>query len=125
MTIPLDITFRRMDTSDALRQHIEKHAEKLERFADRILSCDVVVETVEHRHQKGNRYNVHIHLTLPGTTLDAGRTKPENHAHEDPYVAVRDAFDAMRRRLEDFVRVQRGDVKRHSLPEVAPEPEPE
>lgn len=115
MALPLEITFRHMDPSDALRQNIEKHAERLERFAGDILSCDVVVEAVDHRHRKGNLYNVHVHLTLPGATLDAGRTKPDDHSHEDPYVAARDAFDVMRRRLEDFLR-KRGDVKRAEAP---------
>lgn len=118
MAMPLEITFRRMDPSDALRQNIEKHAARLERFAGDILSCDVVVEAVDHSHRKGNLYNVHIHLTLPGTTLDAGHTRPDDHSHEDPYVAARDAFDAMRRRLEDFIR-KRDDARRVEAPKRA------
>ena len=31
--------------------------------------------------------------------------------HEDAYVALRDAFDAAKRQLEEIARVQRGDVK--------------
>lgn len=40
---------------------------------------------------------------------------PADHAHEDPFVALRDAFRAARRRLEDYERKRR-DVKRHSEP---------
>jgi len=29
---------------------------------------------------------------------------------------LRDAFRAMRRKLEDYARTQRGDVKRHTAP---------
>ena len=35
--------------------------------------------------------------------------------HEDVFVAVRDAFDAAARKLEDIARLQRGDVKTHEL----------
>jgi cold shock CspA family protein len=35
---------------------------------------------------------------------------------EDPYVALRDAFDAVTRRLEDIARKHRGDVKAHETP---------
>lgn len=102
MSFPVEVTFRHMDTSEALQQHVEKHAGKLDRLGAEILSCNVVLESVEHRHRKGNRYNAHVHLTLPGNVLDAGRTKPDDHSHEDAYVAVRDAFDAVRRQLEDY-----------------------
>jgi cold shock CspA family protein len=37
--------------------------------------------------------------------------------HEDVYVALRDAFDAAKRQLEEFVREDRGDVKQHALPQ--------
>jgi hypothetical protein len=41
------------------------------------------------------------------------RAKPIDHAHEDVYVAIRDAFNAAVRRLEDQARKMRGDVKNH------------
>ncbi len=42
------------------------------------------------------------------------RAKPLDHSHEDVYVAVRDAFNAAARRLEDHARRMRGDVKTHT-----------
>ena len=42
------------------------------------------------------------------------RAKPIDHAHEDVYVAIRDAFDAAVRRLEDQARKMRGNVKTHA-----------
>ena len=35
-----------------------------------------------------------------------------NHAHEDIYVAVRDAFAAARRQLEDYTKSRLGKAKR-------------
>ena len=35
-----------------------------------------------------------------------------NHEHdEDVYVALRDAFDAAKRRLEDYARIRRGETR--------------
>ncbi|WP_454830816.1 HPF/RaiA family ribosome-associated protein [Pseudoxanthomonas wuyuanensis] len=111
---PIQITFQGMDASPALQADIEQHAAKLEHFSPRLTACKISVQQSEHRHHKGNRYLVHIRVTLPGGEIEAGRTTGQDHSHEDPYVAVRDAFLALRRRLEDFIRIQRGDVKAHS-----------
>jgi ribosomal subunit interface protein len=100
-----------MDASEALRSHILDHARRLERFAGDIVACDVVVEKAEERHHQGNRFNVRASLAMRGRKIDAGHTPTADHRHEDPYVAVADTFDALRRRVEDYVRRRRGDVK--------------
>jgi len=118
MSIPLEISFHGMEPSEALRRNIRQHADHLARFADNILSCHVVIEAVQKRHHHGNLYLARIHVTLPGAHVDVGRARPEDKSHEDVYIAVRDAFNAARRQLEDFVRRRRGDVKQHSSPET-------
>lgn len=109
MKIPLQVTFRDMPRSDAVEAEIRRRAEKLEEFCDRIMSCRVTVETpAAHRHQ-GKLFSVHIDLKVPGEEIASTR----RHEHEDVYVAIRDGFAAVQRRLEDFVRRTRGDIKRH------------
>ncbi len=116
MQIPLDISFRNMDPSPAVEARIREKAAKLERFHERIISCTVVVEA-PHRHQhKGMLYSVHIDISVPGKDVVVDRAKPGDHSHEDVYVAVRDAFNAAVRRLEDHARRQRGDIKSHAAP---------
>jgi ribosomal subunit interface protein len=106
--IPLQITVRDFELTEAIETEIRQKAEKLNKFYDRIMRCRVVVESPHrHRHQ-GKLYNIHIYMTLPGTQLIVKR-KP----HEDLYVVIRDSFQAARRKLEDFARLQRGDVKHH------------
>ena len=113
MQIPLQISFRNMDPSPAVEARIRKKAEKLERFHDRIIGCTVVVEA-PHRHQhKGKLYSVRVDISVPGKDVIVDRAKPEDQAHEDVYVAIRDAFNAAARRLEDQARKMRGDVKTH------------
>ncbi len=99
MQIPLQISFRNMDPSPAVEARIRKKAEKLERFHDRIIGCTVVVEAPHRHHHKGKLYSVKVDISVPGKDVVVDRAKPTDHAHEDVYVAIRDAFDAATRRL--------------------------
>jgi cold shock CspA family protein len=60
-----------------------------------------------------NSGHIAVHLVLPEGEIAVTRDPAEHHAHEDVLVAVRDAFDAVQRRLEDRVRRLRGVVKHH------------
>ena len=117
MQLPLQITFRHMDPSPALEARIRQRAEELDQFFDRITSCRVVVECRHKRHQQGKLFEVRVDLTVPGREIVVGRDPGANHAHEDAHVAVRDAFDAARRLLEDHARDRRGAVKSHAVPD--------
>lgn len=116
MPIPLQISFRNMDPSPAVEERIRKKAAKLERFNDRIIGCTVVVEAPHRHHHKGKLYNVRVDISVPGKDVVVDHAKPIDHAHEDVYVAIRDAFDAAARRLEDQARKMRGSVKSHAAP---------
>lgn len=118
MSIPVQITFRGMAASDALRSSIEQHVEKLEQFSSSIIGCHVTVEQLERRHRKGNRFNMHVQVQVPGQDIYVSNDPSEkNHSFEDPYVTLRDTFHAVTRQLEDYERQRRGDIKRHSLPQ--------
>ena len=110
MDIPLRISLHGIAHSDALSNAIRERAEKLERYYDHLVSCRVVLELAARHQRTGKEFTVRIDLKVPGGELAV------THRHdEDPQIALRDAFDAARRRLEDYARTQRGDVKRHSL----------
>ncbi|ADH85926.1 HPF/RaiA family ribosome-associated protein [Desulfurivibrio alkaliphilus] len=111
MKLPLEITFRRMDSSPALEAKIREKAQKLERYHDHIMSCRVVVEAAHGQHRQGNLFQVRLDIKVPGKELAITRHHPKDHAHEDVYVALRDAFDAAARRLEECGRIERGEVK--------------
>ncbi len=116
MEKPLEITFHQMEPSPAIEARVREKAALLERFADRITSCRVVIEKDHRHHQKGNLYRVRLDIGVPGRELAVSRKGPKNHAHEDVYVAIRDAFGAAVRQLEDHVRQRRGKVKAHDMP---------
>ncbi len=79
-------------------------------------SCRVVVEQLHRHKHRGNLFNVRVDVTVPGTELVVDHEHRKDHAHEDAFVAARDAFDAVRRQLQDFVRRERGNVKTHDVP---------
>lgn len=116
MQIPLEITFHNMDRSDAVEANIREKADKLERYFDRIVACRVVVEAPHKHRRKGKLYNVRIDISVPGKEILVNRNGPKNQAHEDVYVAIRDAFAAAGRQVEDHARKVRGDIKSHEVP---------
>jgi len=109
----LQITFRDMQPSEALETRIREKTAKLEQFHARITSCRVTVEESRKHHSQGRHFGVRIELRVPGREPIVSRL----HHHEDPYVALRDAFGAARRRLEETARADRGEVKIHVTPQ--------
>jgi ribosomal subunit interface protein len=108
MRIPLQITIRDIEHSEALETRIREKAHKLDEFFNHIMSCRVVVEMPHKHHHQGKQFNVRIDIGVPGSEIVVNR----DHA-EDIYVALRDAFSAAKRQLEDYARKVRGDVKTH------------
>jgi ribosome-associated translation inhibitor RaiA/cold shock CspA family protein len=131
MQLPIQITFRNMDSSPAVEARVREEAEKLSEFYDSIMGCRVMVEIPHQHRQQGKRFHIRIDLTMPGgeivvkhepslhisiqRTGTEKRMKEQEIAapHKDIYVAIRDAFKAARRRLQDYARKQSGAVKQH------------
>ena len=108
MQIPLQITVRHMAHSLALDVRIREDAIKLDEFYRGIIGCHVVVEEQGRRQQQGRWFNVRIAVRVPGHELIVNRDHDE-----DVYVALRDAFASLTRRLKDVARRQHGQVKTH------------
>jgi ribosomal subunit interface protein len=108
MDLPLQITWRGMAHSEALDEAIREKAAKLQQFHERIVRCRVVIEQPSRHKQQGKPYVVRVELKLPGGEIAVNRDHDE-----DVHVALRDAFDAARRQLQDFAHAQRGEVKAH------------
>jgi ribosome-associated translation inhibitor RaiA len=120
MKLPLQVTFRDMVPLPSLEGEIRQRAAKLEHFMPDLVSCHVVVEASGNRHHQGHRYAVKLDVRVPGDEIFTG----EHQANEEIEIAVREAFDAMGRRLEDYVRRRRGQVKHHEPSQrVAPTPD--
>lgn len=122
---PLQISFRKMRAAPVLEQEIRSRVAWLESFYPAVVGCRVLLE-VPHRHRtRGRRVHVRIELSLPGedvvvdhqpavdvaARLATRKSDEWDARHKNALVAIHDAFDAARRRLEDAARRQRGNVK--------------
>jgi ribosome-associated translation inhibitor RaiA len=110
MQIPLQITYRDIPHSEALDARIREKAAKLDEFHHNVVSCRVTVEEVQRHSQRGKQFCVRLDIKVPQHEIAVNR----DH-HSDVYVALRDAFAAAYRKLEDTVRQQRREVKAHDV----------
>lgn len=114
MQVPLEISFEGLAHSDFVEDRIRDEVSKLEQFFDKIISCHVTIYLPHKQKTKGNLFAVRIYVTLPGgKMIKVDRHPDKHHAHEDPYVAIRDAFRAARRQLQERIRMWAGKVKTH------------
>ena len=96
MKIPVQIVMRNIQTSGALDNGIRDKVAKLERFSSNIVSCRVTVEQTGLHHNHGRQFTVRIDLRLPGQVIEITREHDQ-----DFHVALRDAFLAATRKIED------------------------
>lgn len=133
----LQISFRNMQSSPIVEEWIRAEVAKLETFYKQIRGCRVAVDLPHRHHAHGPLYHIRIDLTLPGgevvikheaSLTDRARRGGEPRVtkrleaqmpHKNLRQAVDDAFKAAGRRLQDYARRRRGDVKTHELPAVA------
>ncbi len=106
---PPQIHFLDMPTSEAIEVKLRERVESLERFSSNIQRCEVWISSPHGHHRKGRMNGVRVRLTVPGGEIDIDLQPAE----EDVYVSIREAFDAAKRKLEDYERQRRGTVKTH------------
>jgi ribosome-associated translation inhibitor RaiA len=129
---PIQITYRNMRPSAAVSARVRAEAAKLKRYYNRLIDCRVLIEVPHRHHHWGDHYHLRVEVGVPGNDivvrhepsdrgpladLGTGRAAKRQETaapHKDIYVVIRDAFDIVRRRLEDHARRRRGDVKRHA-----------
>jgi cold shock CspA family protein len=134
MIDPVQLTFRDIDRYPEAEQWVLDEAAKLDRFYAKIISCRVVIEMPHRRREWGNPYHVTIELSVPGKELVSNH-EPSLHGaarqikqrkqskqleiestFKDLHLAIRDAFKAAKRQLQDYVREQRRELKLHDSP---------
>jgi hypothetical protein len=116
MQIPLRINFHGMPKSQPLERWVAAWMHKLESVCPHLIRCEVAIEAPHHSQRNGLPVHVRIDISVPDGEIVVSRDPGPREAHEDAFVAVRDAFRAARRQLEDRARRVRGDVKSHVRP---------
>jgi len=133
MKSQMQITFRNMKRSKEVEAWITDEVAKLETFYNQLMRCRVAVEVPHRHHKRGWPYHIRVDLTVPGgeivvkrePSLNArarqlgereSKKQTEVHIpHKKLRQAIDDAFKAAGRRLQDYARRQRGDIKSLSL----------
>ena len=115
MTFPLQITYRHMPPSRFFDNRIHELARRFEKFSSRIAHCHVVIERPHQSNTNGSVFDVSISLSVPGCVIVVKRSHSADPKHIDAYVALRDAFNTAKRRLQEYERMGRGEVKAHVL----------
>jgi ribosome-associated translation inhibitor RaiA len=105
------IIWQNLSPSDTSEAKIRKHIAKLEKFADRLSDCRVVIAVPHRHHHQGNIYHVQINLNVPGAVLIVNRQPPAQQAHEDLDLAIRDAFESAERQVQEYGRQRRSTSK--------------
>ena len=111
MSVPVAITFHGMLSSPAVEVAVARWVSRLEHVYDRIQRCHVWID-LPHRHQRlGARFQVRIALSVPGREIAVVHDPGRSDVHDNVYPAIADAFGAVRRQLQDYAQIRRGDVK--------------
>jgi putative sigma-54 modulation protein len=59
----LEVTFRRLEGTDHIREHIESELKKLDKFYNRVIDTHVIVDQIK------KNYQVEIVTTISGKTI--------------------------------------------------------
>ena len=107
MTNEFQVVFHNIDQSSAITEAVQKRISKLERYCDRIITGRVVLDSPHNNHHKGKVYSVGLEIHTPSKEVRVNQEQHDNHAHEDLYVAIRDAFNAAERQLKSIDKKHR------------------
>ncbi|MDD9889280.1 MAG: ribosome-associated translation inhibitor RaiA [Gammaproteobacteria bacterium] len=107
MTNEFQVVFHNIDQTDAIADAVQKRINKLERYCDQIIAGRVVLDSPHNNHHKGKVYSVGLEIHTPSKEVRVNQEQHDNHAHEDLYVAIRDAFNAAERQLKSVDKKHR------------------
>lgn len=114
MTNDFQIVFHNIEQSTSISDAVNKRISKLQRFCDRILAGRVVLDSPHNNHHKGKVYSVGLEIHIPSKEVRVNQEQHDNHAHENLYVAIRDAFNAAERQLKAIHKKHRTERNHHS-----------
>jgi len=107
MTNEFQVVFHNLNPTDAIIEAVNKRVDKLKRFCDQIITGRVVLDSPHNNHHKGKVYSVSLEIHTPVIEVRVNQDQHDNHAHEDLYVAIRDAFNAAERQLRSVNKKHR------------------
>lgn len=107
MTNEFQVVYHNIDQTEAISEAVQKRIGKLERFCDQIINGRVVLDSPHNNHHKGKVYSVSLEIHTPTLEVRVNQEQHDNHAHEDLYIAIRDAFNVAERQLKSVDKKHR------------------
>jgi cold shock CspA family protein len=119
MQVPLEISYRNLEKTQAIEDLVQEKAARLEKFCDHITSCRIAIEKTHDHPKSGSPYRVRIDLRVPPNHELAVDRNPDQGTQYPPLEAViRDAFGAAERQLKQLNEKQHDAVKYHPEQDV-------
>jgi ribosomal subunit interface protein len=92
--LPLQITMRAITETPAIKNHILKYYEKINRMYHGLIDCHITIDCMQKRKHQQKLYSVNINAAVPEKKIVVSKKK-----NVDFYLAVRDGFLAFERLL--------------------------
>ena len=103
MQSPLEITFHGVERSEAVERRVREKFKRIEAHFERITHARVVIEAPQRRTPLPKFFHVRIDIGIPGKKPIVVHHEPEDdHAHTDVMLALRDAFSAAQRQVDNL-----------------------
>ena len=100
-TLP-EIHFHGIEKSQAITERVQEKVAKLEKHFGRMSRCRVVLEAPNRSPQKPKVFLIKIEISLPRRKpIVIRHERVGSHANAELPLALRDAFDAALRKLDD------------------------
>ena len=107
MTNEFQIVYHNIDQTEAISEAVQKRIDKLERYCEYIITGRVVLDSPHNNHHKGKVYSVTLEIHTPELEVRVNQDQHDNHAHENLYVAIRDAFNVAERQFKSIDKKHR------------------
>jgi putative sigma-54 modulation protein len=102
MTMPVEVHFHGLEKSTAVEERVREKVDKLARHFDRMTHCRVVVEAPHRNPQRPKIYQIKIEVGMPGRSpIVVSHERAGSDATEELGLALRDAFEAALRKVDD------------------------
>ena len=124
MTNEFQVVYHNIDQTEAISEAVQKRIEKLGRYCDQIINGRVVLDSPHNNHHKGKVYSVTLEIHTPMLEVRVNQDQHDNHAHEDLYVAIRDAFNVAERQLKSIDKKHRATPLSQKAEDMSLPPDP-
>lgn len=102
MSMPIEVHFHGLEKSVAIEERVREKVGKLAKHFDRMTHCRVVVEAPHRNPARPKVFQIKIEIGVPGRSPIVVKHEREgSDATEELGLALRDAFEAALRKVDD------------------------